>query len=645
MFSTPEQTRRTRVVSTNNANSIMRSTPPPSPGSLYQRPESALIIPSSSHISEHSTHSALTAGSDRGGGQNQNNNQQSQQDTNNNNHDQQQQQNPEQQRATRHHHIPPPPTPGGATNAANTEDGGVFFPPPPPPAEYEIPIGSENTMNRTSSRHRSRKPPRLIERNMAFGQSANEVSIRHKRNIGLKKWLLLKNDWFHVLLRVETFPSLCGLLSIWTTIVMIFVGIYMGIDRSYAGTNCGLGQEGNYISFGAAFAFSLETATTVGYGLPGSSNAFFENCAWLQVFIYVQMVFAMMFNAFLFAFFFARLGKCEARGVQVVFSKKCLLSFNEQGKWCLQIRVHDADARYPIVEAHIRIYVKTKFSKELIPLRIAQPDDDMGTVCWVSYPRTIVHEIDTYSPLHPNAGTGGVLLSPFHLPRESIGSFRQSDGREGTLDQAVCPICGETFGTFDRLLKHVKYNQWCERRELGTSSFDDDDEDDKQEKENRPPLHIDINVEDIPSDEDDMPTKEDLLRNFPVEIIVLLEGIESLVSGTFQALQSYTRDDLVVGGRFADCVSIGTVNPFPKKRKIDPPYQRRRREWSNLLPFRKPRPPKPPKEMHVVDLLKFNQVLMGDDLADFHSYEGSDDDDEDISEEMVHPETASCRQM
>ena len=86
------------------------------------------------------------------------------------------------------------------------------------------------------------------------------------------------------------------------------------------------------MGFSAAFAFSLETTTTVGYGLPGSSNAFFEGCPELQVVIYFQMLMSILFNAFLFAFFFARVARCETRGIQVVFSQKAIIKRLRNGR-------------------------------------------------------------------------------------------------------------------------------------------------------------------------------------------------------------------------------------------------------------------------------------------------------------------------
>ena len=68
----------------------------------------------------------------------------------------------------------------------------------------------------------------------------------------------------------------------------------MYVDRENPQENCGLGEVGEPILFHGAFAFALETATTVGYGLPNGTNAFFLNCPDLQIAIYFQMLFSKL---------------------------------------------------------------------------------------------------------------------------------------------------------------------------------------------------------------------------------------------------------------------------------------------------------------------------------------------------------------
>lgn len=72
--------------------------------------------------------------------------------------------------------------------------------------------------------------------------------------------------------------SMLMFITIWTLFLLFFAGIYVLVDSRYIGIDCGLGKVPHPISFSGAFAFSLETTTTVGYGIPHGGNAFFENC-------------------------------------------------------------------------------------------------------------------------------------------------------------------------------------------------------------------------------------------------------------------------------------------------------------------------------------------------------------------------------
>jgi len=70
------------------------------------------------------------------------------------------------------------------------------------------------------------------------------------------------------------------------------------------------------------------------------SNFFFNQCPSIQVLIYFQMLWSMLFNALMIAFFYSRVAKSESRSVQVVFSSKAIVSVtSEQVR--LQMRVYD----------------------------------------------------------------------------------------------------------------------------------------------------------------------------------------------------------------------------------------------------------------------------------------------------------------
>ena len=109
--------------------------------------------------------------------------------------------------------------------------------------------------------------PRLIARNLPYHQSRNNMAVQSLKNHSHVYPLLLR-DWFHVFLRLPTYFSVTLLLSVWTLFILIFAGIYVGIDTSNNLVNCGLGDPGFPITWGTAFAFSLETCTTVGCKQP-----------------------------------------------------------------------------------------------------------------------------------------------------------------------------------------------------------------------------------------------------------------------------------------------------------------------------------------------------------------------------------------
>jgi hypothetical protein len=104
--------------------------------------------------------------------------------------------------------------------------------------------------------------PRLILRNRPFGQSNNKVNIEH--NQGWKIYALLKHNWFHAFLRWPTSRSLLALMIFWTGAILIFALFYMWHDNADPSLPCGLGKADEPVGFGTAFAFSLETCTTVG---------------------------------------------------------------------------------------------------------------------------------------------------------------------------------------------------------------------------------------------------------------------------------------------------------------------------------------------------------------------------------------------
>ena len=438
---------------------------------------------------------------------------------------------------------------------------------------------------------------RLIVRDMPFHQSSNSLRIRHQISprsrggpMNVRFWYF--PDWFHVFLRLRTQVSLLLLVALWTALILIFAGLYYGVDRKDREVSCGLGPAGDPISFNGAFAFSLETATTVGYGIPNGGNFFFENCPLLQVAIYFQMVLTMFFNGFIFSFVYSRMSRSETRATQFLFSQKATLNreVTPSGivRYALSVQLFDADSMYPLMEAHVRFYaVKhgemhapknegVRFPVKMEPMRVSIPNDDLGADLYTSMPVAATHYIDHHSPINPPprraAGPEDGRVAPGSgFVADYCGMMlRESDAYTNGRDGLRCAICGETFATVANLVQHIRYYQFSERHEslpiVGSHQELDVDALFKERSIDRIMTGKVIGKGGSEAAAADAKigvdcgqhTFYDEFRRYykraNVEIICVVEAIDPILSGTFHAVQSYTIDDIVCDAEFAPCV-------------------------------------------------------------------------------------------
>ncbi|GKY94723.1 hypothetical protein MPSEU_000437800 [Mayamaea pseudoterrestris] len=377
--------------------------------------------------------------------------------------------------------------------------------------------------------------PRLVRRNLPFNQSDNAIQVLH--NQGIKILRLTSYDYFHVLLRYSLAQILILLIFLWTINILFFAGVYVSIDPHESGS-CGLGLNGQPITWATAWGFSLQTATTVGYTLPNSVNGYFENCPSLQTAVFFQTTFSLLFNACLIAIVTGRIANSSLRAIQVIFSDKAIVSVMA-GQVRLQIRVFDADARHPVVEAHVRLYAVMKDKPVPRPLRLIQPNDDQGAKMLLSLPQVICHHIDLYSLLHPPKPD-----NPTNAVRNGL-DLRQADSLTCTREEVVCPVCSETYGTFERWVRHVQFNQIVER------------EDEIPVKGS----HLEVKPEELnlnrykPSS--NLHAMQTHFEQEVSEVICVVEGIDPLTSGSFAAVHSYRKEDIFWqnGAVFHPCIS------------------------------------------------------------------------------------------
>lgn len=148
----------------------------------------------------------------------------------------------------------------------------------------------------------------------------------------------------------------------------------------------------------------------------------------------------------------------QTRGVQVVMSEKAIVSIVD-GQVRFQMRVYDIDARKPVVEAHIRLYAVAKRRPVPRPLRLIQPNDDYGAMLFLSFPYVVSHHIDIYSMLHPPIRKKPGSIDPSGL------FLRQVDSVNGSREDFICHICGESYPTHQCWVDHVQYQQILEKKD------------------------------------------------------------------------------------------------------------------------------------------------------------------------------------
>ncbi|KAI4876896.1 hypothetical protein NFI96_008608 [Prochilodus magdalenae] len=156
----------------------------------------------------------------------------------------------------------------------------------------------------------------------------------------------------------------------------------------------------NVDSFTAAFLFSVETQTTIGYGY----RYITEDCPIAVFMVVFQSIVGCIIDAFIIGAVMAKMAKPKKRNETLVFSHYATIAMRDT-KLCLMWRVGNLRKSH-LVEAHVRAQLlksRTTAEGEYIPLD--QMDIDVGfdtgidRIFLVS-PITIIHEIDEESPFY-----------------------------------------------------------------------------------------------------------------------------------------------------------------------------------------------------------------------------------------------------
>ena len=251
------------------------------------------------------------------------------------------------------------------------------------------------------------------------------------------------------------------------------------------------------------------------------------------------------FLAFLIAIIIARIANAANRAAQCIFSNKAIVTF-EGNQVRFMFRVFDVDSPHPVVEAHVRLYGVTKDRPVPRPLRTIQPNDDLGGMLFLSLPQVVSHHIDIYSLLHPPRDDTPHAAAPVNTHNNHGLVLRQVDSATCSREEVVCHVCGDDYGTHERWVRHVHFQQHLERK-------------------NGYPVegtHLAIQPHELQNNpfvpEQDLKVLQNHFMDSISEVICVVEGIDPLTSGSFTALYSYRASDIVYenGASFRPCLRV-----------------------------------------------------------------------------------------
>ncbi|XP_026171458.1 inward rectifier potassium channel 16 [Mastacembelus armatus] len=242
-----------------------------------------------------------------------------------------------------------------------------------------------------------------------------------------EEWLLFVTDIFTTLLEIRwrvmfLIFALSYILS-WLLFGILFwlIALAHGDIKDDANDPCMFEVR----SFTAAFLFSLETQTTIGYGFRGMS----ENCMIAIIVVTMQDVISCFIDAFVIGIIVAKMASAKRRAQTVGFSHCAVINLRN-GYLCLSWRVGDF-RQYHLVEGTARaqivrsmVHTTGKVDVTYEDLAIQQRDIVLVT------PTTIFHRIEPGSPLF-KMSLADLRRADFEL----VVSFTYTDDSTGMLHQ------------------------------------------------------------------------------------------------------------------------------------------------------------------------------------------------------------------
>ncbi|XP_069779135.1 inward rectifier potassium channel 16-like [Narcine bancroftii] len=220
-------------------------------------------------------------------------------------------------------------------------------------------------------------------------------------------------------------------------------------------------------SFTAAFLFSIETQTTIGYGY----RCVTEECPFAISMVTLQSVVSCLINTFIIGTVVAKMSKARKRARSIGFSNNAVIAMRN-GKLCMMWRIGDFRESH-IIEGTVRAQL-VRF-KECDDHKLSMEHQDLSvetdSVILIS-PVTIVHEINKDSPLYnlsrkDLAEDDFEIIVTFVYSEDSTGNTHQS--RSSYMPLEI--LWGQQFNDIlkDKASHYkVNYSQFHKTHEVAT---------------------------------------------------------------------------------------------------------------------------------------------------------------------------------
>lgn len=254
-------------------------------------------------------------------------------------------------------------------------------------------------------------------------EGSSNVVFRHVP----EEWLLFVTDIFTTLVEIR-WRVMFLIFALSYILSWLFFGIlYWVIALAHNDLKDHNNQPCMYEvrSFTAAFLFSLETQTTIGYGFRGMS----ENCMLAIVVVTIQDVISCFIDTFVIGIVVAKMASARKRAQTVGFSNCAVVNLHD-GYLCLSWRVGDFRQHHLVegmAQAQIvrsTVYATGKMDLSYEDLALQQRDILLTT------PTTIFHKIEPGSPFY-KMSLADLRKADFEL----VVSFTYTDDSTGMLHQ------------------------------------------------------------------------------------------------------------------------------------------------------------------------------------------------------------------